>query len=232
MAAQSAYWNPKTETLGRDRLAALQLVEAASPGRLGDRPQPLVPARAGRLGPRPAPGAGRPAAAADVDARRVDGLAIGPPAVRRTADDRRGGGDPRPHHLGDVRQTAAAGIGLAQGLGVDRGDVGVRDLGLRRAAGRRRLHRVRLRLVRRVLGTALLDGEDRRPQRPRRCADDRGPRPPDHRVRCDRRRLDPHLRAAPRAGGAVARHRSPQLRRAAGDPLRRAGRIDPADQGD
>ena len=27
VAAQSAYWNPKTETLGRDRLAALQLVK-------------------------------------------------------------------------------------------------------------------------------------------------------------------------------------------------------------
>ena len=106
---------------------------------------------------------------------------------------------------------------------------GIWGCGVRPA--RHRLHRVRLRVVHRLLGAALLDGEDRRAERARRRADDRGARAPDRRLRRHRRRLDPDLRAAARPGGVDARHRPPGLGRRAPDPVRRARRLDPADQG-
>ena len=186
--------------------------QAAPPGRLGRRPQPVVQAHARRLRRRSAAVARRPAAAADADPRGVDGLPVRAPALRRAARDRRRRRDPDPHDLGHDRQGAAARARLAQGLGLDRRDVGLRDLGLRDPARRHRLHRVRLRLVHRLLGPALLDGEDRRPERARRRPADRDARAPDHRLRRDRRRLDAHLRAAPRAGGVDARDRSARPR--------------------
>ena len=128
----------------------------------------------------------------------------------------RDGRDPGPHDLGDDRPWTAAGAGLTQGLGVDRRDVGVCDLGLRRAAVRHGLHRVRLRVVHRLLGTALRDGEGRRAERPRRRPDDRGARAPDRRLRRDGRRLDADLRPAAGPGGRAARDRSAGLERCRG----------------
>ena len=140
--------------------------------------QPVVsaPLRPGGLRSRLAALARRPAPPADAHARRVDGLPGGQAALRRDSGHRRRGRDPHPHHLGHDRPRTAARAGLAQGLGLDRRDVVLRDLGLRRAPGRHRLHRLRLRLVHRLLGPALRDGEDRRAQRARRRAEHRGAR--------------------------------------------------------
>ena len=124
--------------------------------------------------------------------------------------------DPRPHDVGHDRPRPAARARLAQGLGLDRGDVVLRDLGLRRAARRHGLHRVRLRLVHRLLGPALRDGEDRGAQRaraarsrPRRgCARSSTSAPPSsrrrRRTRCGSRRR-PSLLGIDLPGSAVQR---------------------------
>ncbi len=155
--------------------------------------------------------------APDAHARGLDGLAVRAPALRRAARRSRGAGAIRVHTT-----SGTTGKGPLRALDSRKDWAWIAemwaygDLGLRRAAGRHRLHRVRLRLVHRLLGPALLDGEDRGAQRPRRRADDRGAGPPDRRLRRHRRRLDAHLRAAPGPGGARPRASTCPARRCSG----------------
>ena len=233
LAGDTPYWNPKTETLGRERLEALQLAKLRRQCEWAAARSPWYQRKFAEAGFEPDVAADDlgPATDSDAHARRLDVLAGGAPAVRRDPRDRRRRRDPRAHHVGHHRARAAARAGLAQGLGVDRGDVVLRAVGLWRAADRHRLHRVRVRVVHRLLGPSLRDGEDGRAQRARRRAADRGAGAADPRLRRDRRRLDPDVRAAPRPGGPDPGARPARLGRAAADPVGRAGGLDPPDQG-
>ena len=198
----SPYWNPKTETLERERLDALQLAKLRRQGAWAAASQPLVPAAlADGFDARPAAVARRPAAAADADARRVDGLpgrhppygelpAIGGDgAIRvhttsgttgaarcgRSTRARTGRGSPR---CGRTRSGAAAS---------GRADIAYIAFGYGSFIGFWGLH-----YSMEKMGVLNVPGG---------AQTDRGARAPDRRLRRDRRRLDPDLRAAARAGG-------------------------------
>ena len=152
--------------------------QAARPARLDVRARAVAGAAAARRGGRAGldPEPRGPAADPVPDPRGVDGGAGGGPAVRAGADRPARGGDPLPHDLGHERLAAARGARRPEGLGVDRGDVVLRVLGLRRAPAGHRVLRVRLRDVRRLLGRAVRVREARRARAAGREHDHRGAR--------------------------------------------------------
>ena len=218
VATDSPYWNPKTETLDRERIEALQLAKLRRQCEWAAARSPWYQRQfaAERFGP-------AQLRTLD-DLRRIPVLTRDDWMASQEAKPPYGeiptvggrGGDPHPHDVRHDRARAAARARLAQGLGVDRRDVVLRDLGLRRAVRRHRLHRVRVRLVHRLLGPALRDGEDRRAERARRRPDDRGAGPPDRRLRRHGRRVHADVRAPAGAGGGGPRDRPARLGGVAG----------------
>ena len=137
------------------------------------------------------------------------------------------------YHLtsGTTGKTPIRGPRLDEGLGVDRRDVVLRLLGLRRparrhassspsATARSSASGARTTPCEKI-GCLVLPGGNMTTEA-RVQADRRHGR--------DRRLLDADLRAADGAGGADARHRPRQRPGQAADPLGRAGRLDPRDE--
>ena len=186
VATDSPYWNPKTETLDRERIEALQLAKLRRQCEWAARAQPVVSAalRGGALRPRPAQHARRPAADPAPDPRRLDGLAGGESALRR--DPGRSAARAR---SASTRPPAPPGRGPLRALDSRKDWAWIAEMwcygiwGCGDPAVRHGLHRVRLRVVHRLLGPALRDGEDRSAERARRRPDDRGACAPDHRLR-------------------------------------------------
>ena len=234
-AETSPYWNPHTETLARDRLDALQLAQAPRPARLDVRAAPR-----GRPGGCARPGSS-PARCWALDdlpripfLERADWMAApgGGPALRPGARAPAGERDPLPHDLGHQRPPPARGARRHEGLGVDRGDVVLRALGLRRAA-RRHASSSRSATARSsASGARTTPARSSAPRAPRRQHDHRG-------ARADaRRHAAPPSSARPRPTRCAWRRRRgrwastcPAGPVAAADPVRRAGRLDPRDQG-
>ena len=131
MAGESPYWNPKTETLGREQLQALQLAKLRYQCEWAAARSPWYQRQFAEAGFEPSQ------LRSFDDLRRLPlltrdqwmGSQEARPPYGELPGDRSGGGDPSPHDVGDDRARTAAGARLSQGLVVDRGDVGVRDLG-------------------------------------------------------------------------------------------------------
>ena len=134
--ALSPYWNPKNETLPREDLRALQLVklQRMCAWAYANKPLPPHALGGGGLPSRPAQDARRPAPHPVHDARGVDGVHREQAALRRPAHHRPGERHPLPPDLRHQRAHAHPRARRHEGLGVDRGDVVLRLLGLRRAS--------------------------------------------------------------------------------------------------
>ncbi len=167
--ALSPYWNPKNETLPREDLRALQLVKLQRMCAWAYEKSPFHRTRWEAAGFHP-----DQLKTLD-DLRRIPFMtreewmeSIGEQAaLRRPAHHRPGERHPLPPHLRHQRPHAHPRPRRHEGLGVDRGDVVLWLLGLRRASERHGLLRLRLRLVHRLLGRALRLREDRRARRAR-----------------------------------------------------------------
>ena len=174
MAGDTPYWNPKTETLERERLEALQLAKLRRQCEWAAARSPWYQRRFAEAGFEPAPAAvaRRPAPDPAADARRLDGLAGR--RARRTARSRRSAATAR---SASTRRRARPGRGPLRALDSRKDWAWIAEMWCYALWGcgvrprRHRLHRVRLRLVHRLLGPSLRDGEDRRAERARRRAD-------------------------------------------------------------
>ena len=171
MPMDTPYWNPRTETLPREQLDALQLRKLRDLVAWTLAKRAVAGRRLREAGVR-----AEDIASLD-DIRRIPFMTRDDWMESQIADPPFGevlaaaarGGDPLPHDLRHDRQPPARGARRPEGLGVDRGDVVLRALGLRRPPRRQRVLRLQLRDVRRLLGRALRRREARLP-RPARAA--------------------------------------------------------------
>ena len=228
------YWNPRIETLPREQLDAAPAAQAARPRRVDARARAVAGdrLRARRASRAEASALARRHPPHPVhDARGLDGEPERRPAVRRRPRAAARGGHALPHDLGTSGSRPLAVLDSPEGLGVDRGDVVLRALGLRRPAGRHRLLRLQLRDLRRLLGRPLRRREARLPRAAGRQHDDRG-------AACGRSSPTAPPSSAPRRPTRCAWRQEAQalgidLRqrpRPARHPLGRARRLHPRDE--